>query len=127
MAAADDAGLTAEQRINKLFRTALALDASLVWESGQPPRVSLRRDGLPREVVMASLPREEMGALLRSVMGNRQWGALQETGAAEFSHAPDMGGPGLRVSVYTNSGQLRVTARPLRWDDSGPASALGQR
>jgi hypothetical protein len=55
MTKADDAGLTAEQRINKLFRTAILLDASLEWQSEQSPRVLLRREQVPRTVEMAPM------------------------------------------------------------------------
>jgi hypothetical protein len=122
MAEGDDAVLTAEHRINKLFRTALLLDASLVWESSQWPQVSLRRETFSRTVDMAPLPRKEMDSLLRAVMDDRQWSDLQQTGAAEFSHTPDAAGPGLRVSVSANGNRLRVAARPLQWDDPDTAS-----
>jgi hypothetical protein len=122
MASADDEGLTPEQRINKLFRTALHLDASLEWESGQSPRVLLRHEHASRCVDMAPVSREEMGRLLQSVMDDRQWMTFGETGTAEFSHAPDIAGQGLRVRVLMEGGQLRVAAQPLRWDEPGAAA-----
>jgi hypothetical protein len=121
MASAGDAELTAEQRINKLFRTALLLDASLEWESGHSARVSLRREGVPRKVDMVPLSRVEMGLLLQSIMDDRQWKTLEVNGAVEFSHAPDLGGQGLRVRVFTDGSQLHVAAQPLQWENPGAA------
>jgi hypothetical protein len=126
MAKADGAGLTAEQRINKLFRTALLLDASLEWVSGQSARVSLRRDGVPREVDIAPLSRQEMALLLQSIMDDRQWKTLEKAGAVVFSHNPDVGGQGLRVRVFTNSSELRVVAQPLQWSDSDAPGCEGR-
>jgi hypothetical protein len=82
-----DVELTPEQRVNKLFRTALLLEASLEWESGQSPRVLLRCELVSRCVDMAPVSREEMGSLLRSIMDDRQRKTLEEAGVPEFAHA----------------------------------------
>jgi Tfp pilus assembly pilus retraction ATPase PilT len=111
--ASDDFWLTHEQRANKVFRTALVLGASSVGlESGQSAQVWL--NGTPRRLDMAPLSRDKMELLLRSIMDDRQWKALETTGEVEFLHVPDVGGQGLRVKVHQDRDQIRVTAHPLQ-------------
>jgi hypothetical protein len=70
---------------------------------------------------MAPLSLQEMGLALQSIMTDHQWKILEENGAAAFSHTPDVGGQGLRVSVLMDGSQLRVAAQPLQWDDPDAA------
>lgn len=123
---ADDVALSPQKRVNRLFHTALAVDASLEWEAGRSPRVSLRReDGPSRELAMGPLSTQEMSVLLQSILTDQQRTTLEQTGTLEFSHAPDANGPALRVRVSSDGGNLRVAGWPLAWGDAGEARFPG--
>jgi len=110
MATVDDLHLTPEQRVNKLFRTAVLCSATLERQSDQWPNLFIKDRGGPWRVEMAPVSRAEMSDMLRSIMDDGLRKTFEESGRVEFSHAPEDGGKKLRVKVSTDGSQLHVAA-----------------